>query len=191
MAGDFLVVDGDGHTMEPDDLWVERMDRDRWGDWIPRKIVEDDCYEILYMGGVVRGGGRELQDAMAAAVGMSPREFHDLTQQLRTPGGHDPDARIADMDRDGIDAAVVYPSTGMFFGPLDPIDALRDVEFVTDCQRAYNEWVASYCAAHPTRLFGIAAVPLQDPQRAVAEAERAVNGLDLKGVFIRPSAYVD
>jgi predicted TIM-barrel fold metal-dependent hydrolase len=95
------------------------------------------------------------------------------------------------MDRDGIDAAVLYPSFAMFFGPLDPIPAFRDVEFVTDCQRAYNDWVAEFCAAHPERLFGVAAVPLQDVGRAVAEAERAVNVLGLRGVFIRPSAYVD
>ena len=65
-----LVVDADGHTYEPDDLWVERMDAKRWGDWIPRKVVEDEVYETFYLGGRVRGGGRELQDKRAAAVGM-------------------------------------------------------------------------------------------------------------------------
>jgi len=192
MAEQSVVVDADGHTMEPTEhLWLDRMDRDRWGDWIPRKVVEDDVYEITYAGGVVRAGGRELQDAMSAAVGMTPAQFHDLLQSLRVPGGYDPDARVADMDRDGIDAAVLYPSLAMFFGPLDPIPAFRDVEFVTDCQRAYNDWVAEFCAAQPRRLFGIAAVPLQDVERAVAEAERAVTTLGLRGVFIRPSAYVD
>ena len=56
----------------------------------------------------------------------------------------------------------------MFFGPSDPIPALHDVEFVTDCQRAYNEWIADFCAAHPHRLFGVAGVPLQDVDRAIA-----------------------
>jgi predicted TIM-barrel fold metal-dependent hydrolase len=189
--GDMLMVDADGHTMEPDDLWTERMDSDRWGDWIPRKVTEDECYETTYTGGMIRGGGRELQDQMAAAVGMTPQEFYDLLQSLRVPGGYDPHARLADMDRDGIDAAVLYPSQAMFFGPVDPIPALRDLDFVVDCQRAYNDWVAEYCAAERTRLFAMAAVPLQAPGRAVAEAERAVGELGLQGVFIRPSAYVD
>jgi len=186
-----LVVDGDGHTFEPDDLWVERMDHARWGDWIPRKVVEDEVYETTYTGGVVRGGGRELQDAMSAAVGMTPKEFHDMLESLRVPGGHDPHARLADMDRDGIDVAVLYPSMAMFFGPDDLIEALHDIDFVTDCQRAYNDWVAEYCSASPKRLFAMAAVPLQDVDRAVAEARRAVGALGLQGVFIRPSAYVD
>jgi hypothetical protein len=65
------VVDGDGHIMEePDDIWApERIDHDRWGEWVPHKTVEDEIYETTYVGGVVRGGGRELHDQMAAAVG--------------------------------------------------------------------------------------------------------------------------
>jgi predicted TIM-barrel fold metal-dependent hydrolase len=191
MPNEVLVVDADGHTMEPDDLWTARMDERRWGDWIPRKLVEDEVYETYYAGGVVRGGGRELQDAMAAAVGMTPKQFHDMLQSLRVPGGHDPDARVADMDRDGIDVAVLYPSTALFFGPDDPIDAFRDVQFVLACQRAYNDWVAEYCAAHPRRLFAMGGVPLQAPDLACLEAERCVRDLGLQGVFVRPSAYVD
>jgi predicted TIM-barrel fold metal-dependent hydrolase len=186
-----LVIDADGHTMEPADLWTQRMDAKRWGDWIPRKVLEDEVYEIIYTGGVIRGGGRELVDAMAAAVGMTPKEFYDLTESLRRPGGEDPNARVVDMDADGIDAAVLYPSQAMFFGPNDPVEALHDIEFVTDCIRAYNEWVSEYCSAHPKRLFGIAGVPLQDVDRAVAEAQRSIGELGLRGVFIRPSAYVD
>jgi uncharacterized protein len=186
-----LVVDADGHTMEPDDLWTERMDRTRWGDWIPRKEIVDEVYETIYIGGRIRSGGREQRDALAAAVGKTPRELFELLQQIRVPGGHDPHARLADMDREGIDVAVLYPSLTLFFGPLDPIPALRDVEFVADCQRAYNDWVAEYCSAAPTRLAGMATVPLQDPERAVAELDRAVNRLGLKGALIRPSAYLD
>lgn len=185
------VVDADGHTMEPDDLWTDRMDQARWGDWIPRKVLEDEVYETLYTGGRVRSGGREQRDALAAAVGKTPRELFDMLEQLRVPGGQDPNARLTDMDRDGIDVAVLYPSLGLFFGPLEPIPALRDVEFVAACQRAYNDWVAEYCAAAPTRLFGMAVVPLQDPALAAVELERAVNQLGLRGALIRPSAYVE
>ena len=187
-----LIVDGDGHIMEePNDIWTpERIDRDRWGDWVPRKEVVDDIYEITYVGGAVRGGGRELHDRMAAAVGMTPREFYDLLEGLRRAGGHEPKARVEDMDADGIDAVVLYPSLAMFFGPTDEIPALHDVEFVADCQRAYNDWLAGFCAFAPNRLFGVAAVPLQDVPRACIEVERAVER-GLRAVFIRPSAYVD
>src|SRR2546421_11177603 len=87
-----VVVDADGHVYEPEDLWTARMDHARWGDWIPRRVVEDGCYDVVYTGGVVRGGGRELQDRMAAAVGVTPGEVHDLTISLGRDGGHDPKA---------------------------------------------------------------------------------------------------
>src|SRR5262245_49211922 len=38
------VVDADGHIYEPEDLWTARMDASRWGDWIPVRVVEDECY---------------------------------------------------------------------------------------------------------------------------------------------------
>lgn len=187
---DAWVIDGDGHVMEPKDLWTRRMDRARWGDWIPHTEALEPYYEVTYAGGEVRSGGRELQDRICAQVGLSAREFWELGQRIHIPGGFDPDARIADMERDGIDAAVLYPSQALFFGPQDPIKAFANPEFVRDCQRAYNEWVADFCRAHPRRLFALATVPLQDPELAVREAERAL-GQGLVGVCIRPSAYVD
>jgi predicted TIM-barrel fold metal-dependent hydrolase len=85
---------------------------------------------------------------------------------------------------------VIYPSQAMFYGPVDPIAALHDIDFVTDCIRAYNDWIAEYCSAYPKRLFAMAAVPLQDVDRAIGEAQRAVSELGLRGVFVRPSSYL-
>jgi predicted TIM-barrel fold metal-dependent hydrolase len=186
------IVDGDGHIMEePNDIWTpERIDYDRWGDWVPRKEVVEEIYDTVHVGGAVRGGGRELHDQMAAAVGMTPREFYDLLEGLRRPGGHEPQARLDDMDSEGIDAVVLYPSLAMFFGPCDEIPALHDAAFVADCQRAYNDWLADFCAHEPTRLFGVAAAPLQDVARACAEVEHAIER-GLRAVFVRPSAYID
>jgi predicted TIM-barrel fold metal-dependent hydrolase len=186
-----LMIDGDGHVFEPDDVWTERMDAGKWGDWIPHKVVEDEIYETIYFGGEVRSGGRELHDQMAGAVGLTPKQFFDLTAALRVPGGHDPDARIEALDVDDVDATVMYPSMALFFGPSDPIEALHNHEFVRDCIVAYNDWIADFCAKHPTRLFGVAGVPLQNIDMAIAEAQRACGERGLKGVFVRPSAYID
>src|SRR5438105_10387760 len=132
------IVDGDGHIMEePNDIWTpERIDYDRWGDWVPRKDVVDEIYDTVHVGGFVRGGGRELHDQMAAAVGMTPREFYDLLEGLRRPGGHEPQARLADLEVDGIDAVVLYPSLAMFFGPCDEHAALAGRGVGADRQRA-------------------------------------------------------
>jgi predicted TIM-barrel fold metal-dependent hydrolase len=189
-VADPLLVDGDGHTVEPKDLWVSRMDPRKWGDWIPRYVVEGEV-ETLYVGGVCRAGGRDLVARLAAELGMTVAEWKAMLDSLERPGGYDPHARIQDLDLEGVAAAVLYPTASLFYGPSDEIEALHNPAFVLDCQRAYNDWVAEFCSADPKRLFAVGAVPLQDVPAAVAEAERTVGRLGLRGVFIRPSPYID
>jgi predicted TIM-barrel fold metal-dependent hydrolase len=183
-----LVVDADGHVIEPPDLWVTRMSRERWGDAIPHLDPEQG---VMCWGGVPRGRGRAAAAQVAAKKGMAVEEVEAITANLDLAGGSDPVARLRVMDRDGMDVAVLYPTSALFFGPLDPIEILRDPAFVADCQRAYNDWLAEYCSADPGRLFGVAAVPLQDLDLAVAELRRAVERLGFRAVWIRPAAYVD
>src|SRR5262245_18447614 len=175
------IIDGDGHTVEPPDLWTARMDRGRWGDWIPRQENEDGL-ETWFVGGVCRAGSKVVLDDVAAQYGMTAEDLEHLLDSLRRPGGYDPHECTRDMDIEGMEAAVVYPSKALFFGPLDPIEALRDVAFVADCLRAYNDWAAEFCAAYPKRLFSSAGVSLQDVELAVLEAERAVGRLWLRAV---------
>ena len=72
------------------------------------------------------------------------------------PGGFDPHERIPDMDADGIDAAFLYPSLGLFAG------AIHDPQLAAAMCRAYNRWLADYCKPYPDRLFGVAMLPMQD-----------------------------
>jgi uncharacterized protein len=53
--------------------------------------------------------------------------------------------------------------------------------------RAYNDWLASYCAADPTRLFGAAMLPVQDPSAAAVELRRAHDELGFPAAFVRPN----
>ncbi len=186
-----LAIDGDGHVMEPPDLWSDRMDERRWGDWIPRT---DPATGVRYVGGQIRMGAEDGLRRAAARSGVPYVErsagVHQGGAAPKRLGGYDPEVRLRDMDRAGIDVSVLYPSRAMFFGPSDPIDALSDVQFVADCQRAYNEWLAEFCATDQARLFGIGLVPLQDVDLAVAEARRAVDA-GLRGVMVRPSPYID
>ena len=86
------------------------------------------------------------------------------------------------MDREGIDAVVLYPSIGLFV-PFLP--SLSPEESAGAC-RAYNEWLAEYRAEDPGRLTGVALVPTADAALAAREAEHAAE-LGLPGVMVRPS----
>ncbi len=182
------VVDADGHVFEPEGVWVERMDRDRWGDWIPRYVAEDaDGNESWYIGGERRFAGTGI---FGCAAGYDPEEL--VARKWKYTEGHaagwDPAARLKVLDAEGIDTAVLYPTMGLLYGPLDPIPAIRDTEFAYACQRAYNDWVAEYCRTAPSRLKAMATVPIQDVELAVAEARRAVEDLGLLGVMLRSAA---
>ncbi len=85
-----------------------------------------------------------------------------------------PKYRLEDMDRDGIDAQVIY-------GPPLPMQ-FKDQELKSACLQAYNSWMAEFCGEAPQRLVGIAILPMQDPQAAVAELERVAK-LGLKGAL--------
>ena len=86
-----------------------------------------------------------------------------MTYKDGKPGGFDPHARIPDMDADGIDAAFLYPSLGLFSG------AIHDPELAAAVCRAYNRWLADYCKPYPDRLFGVAMLPLQSVELAIDE----------------------
>jgi uncharacterized protein len=72
--------------------------------------------------------------------------------------------RLADMDRDGVDASLMY-------GPTDPM-AIIDPELRRRCYEAYNDWLIEFCAANPERLIGVAQLSMEDPEFAHEELER-------------------
>ena len=91
-------------------------------------------------------------------------------------GQRDPHARLADMDRDGVDADVIVH-------PGYPILLPGNRETRRGMMYAFNSWLAEFCSAAPDRLIGIGEIPLWDLDRAVTEAER-IAALGLKGVLM-------
>jgi hypothetical protein len=89
-------------------------------------------------------------------------------------GGFDPHARIVDMDADGIDAAFLYPSLGLFAG------AVADPGLAAAMCRAYNRWLADYCKPYPDRLFGVAMLPMQSVELAIEEMRYAARRSDAR-----------
>lgn len=98
-------------------------------------------------------------------------------------GGFDPHTRIVDMDADGIDAAFLYPSLGLFTAAVEAPALSAAV-----C-RAYNRWLVDYCKPYPDRLFGVAMLPMQTVENAVAEMRFARETLGMCGGFLRPNPY--
>src|ERR1019366_2392817 len=84
-------------------------------------------------------------------------------------GACDPGERLELLDKQGLDAAVLYTTLGIIWEI-----ATRDVELADAMSRAYNRWIADFCRHSEGRLIGIAHLSLMDPHLASKELERAV-----------------
>jgi predicted TIM-barrel fold metal-dependent hydrolase len=185
MARQYNCVDADGHILEPLDLWQKYMDpafRDR----APRIIKGNNGKEQLIVD-EHRVGDGNLGIGRIGAVGARQGvvEADTMAYKDGKAGGFDPHARIPDMDADGIDAAFLYPSLGLFSG------AIHDPELAAATCRAYNRWLADYCSPYPDRLFGVAMLPMQNVEMAIQEMTFARKELGMKGGFLRPNPYND
>lgn len=93
-----------------------------------------------------------------------------------SPEFFDLDARLRQMDSLGIDTSVLSLTPTLFFYWLDAPGA-------RDFSRLANDSIAAF-AARSDRLHGVATVPMQQPDAAVAELHRAIEKLGLRGVQI-------
>jgi len=185
MTRAYNVVDADGHVLEPLDLWDRYIDP-KFRDRAPRLIKDKDGKERLVIEEQILGSA---QAGLGGAGGVGARQgvvaSNTMEYKEGRKGGFDPHARMPDMDADGIDAVFLYPTLGLFSG------AIHDPELAAATCRAYNRWLADYCKPYPDRLFGIAMLPLQSVELAVAEMRFAKKELGFKGGFIRPNPYSD
>jgi aminocarboxymuconate-semialdehyde decarboxylase len=92
----------------------------------------------------------------------------------------DPQAKLEAMDRRRIDVSVISPAPPMFYYWADADLALKVAGLV-------NDGVADMVAHDPARLRGMASVPMQHPDAAVAELERVVREYGFKAVEIGTS----
>jgi uncharacterized protein len=90
----------------------------------------------------------------------------------------DPQARVRDMDIEGIDVNMILPSGG-----VPAFAGLEDVALECAMYEAYNRFMADYCAPYPDRLTGVMLVSGRDSTAAVAEIERCGREAWPVGIF--------
>lgn len=187
MSRNYNVIDADGHVLEPPDLWLNYIEP-KFRDRAPRLGLTGDGAEVLQLGDqevTDNGPGRRrVKVGATGAIGAREGKVSVWIKYAEgRPGGFDPHARIPDMDAEGIDAAFLYPSLGLFLG------AVEDPELAAAICRAYNRWLADYCAPYPDRLFGVAMLPMQSVELAARELRFAVRDLGFRAGFVRPNPY--
>jgi predicted TIM-barrel fold metal-dependent hydrolase len=158
----FKLVSADSHVLEPPDMWLKRIDR-RYLDRAPRITHEQDSdYFVCEASGMpkVGIGTSSSAEKKPEDIKMAERWENVLA------GGYDPFARVRDMERDGIEAEILYCTFGLFLFAIDD----PDLQFA--CFQAFNDWLVNFCASSPNRLFGVAMIPTEPVERAAAEMQR-------------------
>lgn len=181
MPAAFKYVSADSHVVEPPDLWLKRIDR-RFLDRAPRVIREQtgDAFvcpdaEQKRMG----IGTSATAEKSSAEIALDNERWENVL-----PGAYDPFARIKDMERDGVEAELLYTTFGLI------LFAIKDREFQFACFQAFNDWLANFCASFPNRLFGAAMIPTEPIERAVGEMERCAK-MGLRAAMISISQDAD
>ncbi len=177
MALPFKLVSADSHVAEPPDLWTTRMEP-RYANRAPKVISRDDGDFFVCEGMLTAESGVGL---LATKRKYEHPEVYDFSMMGRwsevPEPGYDPDARLKELDREGIEAELLYSSYGLI------MYSIPDHEFRYACFRAFNDWLAEFCAAAPKRLFGIAMIPTDDVARDVVELERCAK-MGLRGAMV-------
>ncbi len=168
------VISADSHITEPPNTYVDHIDA-RWRDKAPRMQFVEEVGDIF----VIDGLARPVPMGLVAAAGKPAEEirvtgvrFDDMHR-----GGWDPDARMADQDRDGVHCEVIYPTVGMV------LCNHKDFDYKHACFEAYNRWIAQYCDAHPARLLGCGQTAMRSVKDGIADLH-AIAELGLRGVMM-------
>ncbi|MFO0691179.1 MAG: amidohydrolase family protein [Myxococcota bacterium] len=173
---DYRLISADSHVNEPPDLWQTRVATKLRGR-APRveRFPEGDAW-------ILEGVADPVNFGWNACAGLDPATMKGWAryEDLRA-GGHDPKARLAEMDRDRVDAEVLYPTPRL----SQAILANTDVELHVACVRAYNDWLFDhYVAQAPDRFAGLALLPNVGVDAAVAELDRLLGRPGMRGVLI-------
>ncbi|MBM3925881.1 MAG: amidohydrolase [SAR202 cluster bacterium] len=171
------VISSDSHIVEPPDLWLERMDKKKFGDRVPHMEREKgadwwyaDHRKVNTVGSITQAGLRFERPQDITNEG----KFQDVFK-----GGYDPHAHVKDMDIDGVYGGVVYPSIGLAL-----YREVVDPAFTREIFAAYNDWLADFCSPHPDRLKGVAMINIDDDvEAAISELKRCAD-IGLAGAMI-------
>ncbi len=174
MSTSYPIISADSHITEPPHTYVDNIDP-QWKDRAPVMKNAGEAGDVFHVEGLkvpipmglVAAAGKPAEELRLAGV-----KFEDLHR-----GGWDPEARMADQERDGVAAEVIYPTVGM------AICNHRDFDFKKACFDAYNRWLAEYCSAHPTRLLGCGQTAMRSPEEGIEDL-KAIRALGLRGVMM-------
>jgi predicted TIM-barrel fold metal-dependent hydrolase len=181
----YTVISVDDHVVEPPHMFEGRVPA-ALAEAAPRIVETAQGHQVWEF-----EGQHFTQVGMNAVAGRRPEtvKVEPFRFEHMRPGCYDVDARVKDMDINGVWASVNFPSqiTGfcgrVFFSAEDEALGLA-------CVRAWNDWLyEEWFQRHPQRIVPLGITYLRDPELAAAEIRRnAARGFTGVALPERPHA---
>jgi predicted TIM-barrel fold metal-dependent hydrolase len=169
MRNGFTVIDVDGHVV-PDEMAD-------WSKYMPAEVARDVTERSRARAAAL--GAMRAVTAEDKAKGFVDRVQNDVSWR---DGGWVAASRLVDMDADGIDVAVLFPTM--------VASGATEYAHPIETTRGYHDWLAEYCSVSPGRLKGVCSVALvEDLEAATREMVRCVEELGFVGVMAKVHSF--
>src|SRR6266852_6358834 len=193
MKDGLRFVDCDMHIMEPPDLFEKYLEP-RFRGRVSLPIGADGRPQrgTIVIDGLPTTMDAELQQyrkrrALGGTNSTQPLSGSRLADTGRLDFAierkYDAVAQIMGMGIEGVDIAVLFPTTGLSLLARDNMDPHLSLAL---CQ-AYNNWIHEFCEHSPDQLKFVAMLPPHDVNLACRELIRCVQEMGAVGSFLRPN----
>ena len=173
-----IVIDADSHKCENPIIFSDYIEpkyrsrlgyfRDRFGEQRFQIIDRDP-----------KTNRCDFKRAFLQPIGYGKGTFRPYHPET-TMGGLFNRIRIEHMEREGIDAQVIYGSVSLAF------NSIIDEDLSIALCKAYNNYIYEDTLPNRNLLHPMGVLPLQNVDAALEEMRRCTNELDMLGVFIPP-----
>jgi predicted TIM-barrel fold metal-dependent hydrolase len=170
----YPIISADSHITEPPNTYIDHIEA-KYRSTAPRMEFQEGAGDVF----LIDGMKKPIFMGLVAAAGKPAEEIRVKGARFAElhRGGWDAGARIADQQRDGVAAEVIYPTVGMV------LCNHRDFDYKKACFDAYNRWLVEYCASNPQRLLGMGQTAMRTPEEGVEDL-KAIKALGLRGVMM-------
>ncbi len=151
------VVDADAHIDPPYEMWSEYLPAGL-RELAPRVEEGDECDFVVFE------GRRRPIRMISNQAGRTGKDFKMIGKRAQMRAVWLPNQRLADMDQDGIQSAVLFGG-----GPLGTTNS----ELYIASFETYNRWVWDFCAAERRRLVPVAYLPMRDVDETIGFLRQA------------------
>ena len=165
----YTLISVDDHLVEPPTMFSGRVPA-KFADLAPRVELDETGMEYwLY------DGKRQYKVGLNAVVGrpIEERSFEPSRFDEMREGAYDIDARVHDMDLNGVYASLCFPSSLAGFAGQRYQLGVSDPDLALAVVRAANDWhVEEWAGRHPDRIIPLQLPWLLDPVVGAAEIRR-------------------